>query len=252
MPVSPLAVISERARVGANVTVGPFAVIGEAVIGDGCVIHPHVVIADGVRLGREVEVFPGAFLGKEPKGAGAVARKPEFEPVLHVGDGCSIGPHAVLFYDVHIGSHTLLGDGASIREKCRIGSRCIISRYVTVNYNTTIGDGTKIMDGTHITGNARLGEGVFVSALVGTANDNLMRAGYGGHVVGPTLEDGCVVGLGASILPAVTIGKDATVGAGAVVSRTVEAGCVAIGVPARTVRPAPARPDTGEGAVDPD
>lgn len=230
------AVISPDAVIGENVSIAPFCVIGNAVIGNNCVLHPHVVIADDVRLEDGVEVFPGAFLGKEPKGAGALARKPEFEKKLVIGAGSSIGPHAVIFYDVVIGARTLIGDGASVREKCRIGDSCIVSRYVTINYNTTVGDGTKIMDNTHITGNAVIGNNVFISTMVGTANDNLVRAGYAAHVVGPVVEDGAVVGLGASLLPNVVIGQGATVAAGAVVTKNVAAHTLVAGTPARFVR----------------
>lgn len=230
------AVISEKAVLGKNVMVMPFAVIGAAIIGDDCVIHPHTVIADGVVLGKSVEVFPGTFIGKEPKGAGALARKPEFEPVVTIGDACSIGPNAVVFYDVAVGNNTLLGDGASIREKCSIGSFCILSRYVTVNYNTSIGSHTKIMDNTHITGNAVIGDRVFISLMVGTTNDNVVRAGYSAHVQGPIIEDDVVIGVGASLLPAVRIGAGATVGAGSVVTKDVAPHTLVAGVPARFVK----------------
>jgi len=230
------AIVDTDASIGKQVIIGPFSVIGKSSIGNGCVIHPHVVIADGVSLGARTEVFPGAFLGKEPKGAGALARKPEFDLHVIIGEECSIGPHAVIYYDVEIGSNTLIGDGASIREKCHIGSKCVLSRYVTVNYNTKIGDRTKIMDNTHITGNAVVGSDVFISLMVGTTNDNIVRAGYSSHVSGPIIEDEVVIGVGANLLPAVRIGKGATVAAGSVVTKDVEPKTLVAGVPARFVR----------------
>lgn len=231
--IHPTAVVSSSAIIGDGVSVGPFAVIGAATIGRGSVIHPHAVIADGAELGEAVEVFPGAFIGKEPKGAGATARKPAFRPVVNVGDRCSIGPHSIIYYDVVIGPETLIGDGASVREQCRIGSRCIISRYVTVNYNTTVGDRSKVMDLSHLTGNMSIGEDVFISTMVASANDNRITAGYGEHCVGPTIENGAVVGAGAILLPGTTIGAGAVVAAGAVVTRDVAAGDKVFGMPAR-------------------
>jgi acetyltransferase-like isoleucine patch superfamily enzyme len=134
----------------------------------------------------------------------------------------------VIFYDVEIGENTLIGDGASIREQCRIGSRCIISRYVTINYNTHIGDRTKIMDLTHVTGNCSIGNDVFISITVGMTNDNMPGRGTydENRVKGPTIHDGAVGGAGATLLPGIVIGKSAIVGAGTVVSRDVAAGDV--------------------------
>ena len=233
--VHPTAVLAPEATIGEDVRIDAFAVIGKAVLGRGVHVHPHVVIADGVSIGADTEVFPGAFIGKEPKGAGATSRAIDFQPVVEIGGECSIGPHVVIYYDVKIGSNTLLGDGASIREQCTIGSRCIISRYVTINYNTTVGNNVKIMDLTHLTGNMIIEDDVFVSILVGTTNDNVVRSGYGDHVKGPHIEEGAVIGVGASLLPGVRIGREATVAAGAVVTKNVEPGEMVVGIPARAL-----------------
>lgn len=236
MSIHPSAIVDAEALIGEGVVIGPFSIIGKASIGRNSVIHSHVVINDGVEIGAGVEIFPGALVGKEPKGAGALARTPEFERLVKVGDECSVGPHSVIYYDVIVGGNTLIGDSASIREKCRVGEKCIISRCVTVNYATTIGSRTKIMDNSHITGNAVIGSNVFISTMVGTTNDNLVRNGYSDHVVGPVIEDDVVIGVGASLLPAVRIEHGATVAAGSVVTKDVAPGVLVAGVPARFVR----------------
>ncbi|MFN7154908.1 MAG: glycosyltransferase 61 family protein [Acidovorax sp.] len=231
--IHPSAIIHPEAILEEGVVVDPYAVIGKAVIGRDTRIHAHVVIADGVRIGDAVEIFPGAFIGKEPKGAGALARTPEFERFVEIGSSSSIGPHAVLYYDVRIGHNTLIGDGASIREQCRIGSFCIVSRYVTLNYNAHVGDRTKIMDNTHITGNCRIGNDVFISIHVGTTNDNVISGSYADHIAGPVIEDGATLAVGVSVLPGVVIGAHAMVGAGAVVTRDVAQGATVMGIPAK-------------------
>jgi acetyltransferase-like isoleucine patch superfamily enzyme len=236
--ISPLSVV-ETETIGTNVIIQEFAVIrSDVVLGNNVIIHPNVMINSGVILRDGVEVFPGAVIGKEPKGAGALARIPHFERRVSIGENSSIGPHAVIYYDVTIGSNTLIGDGASIREQSLIGSRCIISRYVTVNYNTRIGDRTKIMDLTHVTGNCTIGNDVFISLTVGMTNDNLSHSGEyeESRIKGPTICDGAIIGAGVTLLPGVIIGEKAFVGAGSLVSRDVPPGSLVMGVPARIVR----------------
>jgi acetyltransferase-like isoleucine patch superfamily enzyme len=236
--INPYAIVQTE-DIGDGVDIAEFAVVRSDVrIGRGVRIHPHVVIESGVELGDGVEIFPGAHLGKPPKGAGATARTMEFERRVRVGSGTSIGPHAVIFYDVTVGADTLIGDGASIREKCRIGSRCIIGRYVTMNYNSTVGDRTRIMDLTHITGNCTVGDDVFISVLVSTTNDNEMvsRSYAEGKNIGPHIGDKASIGAGASLLPGIRIGEGALVGAGSVVTKDVDPYALVMGVPAKFVR----------------
>jgi acetyltransferase-like isoleucine patch superfamily enzyme len=236
--ISEHAVVQTR-DIGEGVAIGEFCVIrAGAQIGNGVVIHPHVVIESGVTIGDGAEIFPGAYLGKEPKGAGALARPLAFERRVHIGAGSSVGPHAVIFYDVEIGANTLVGDGASIREQCRIGSKCVIGRYVTVHYNTTIGDRTKVMDLTHVTGNCKVGSDVFVSLHVAMVNDNAIgREGYSeAHVRGPTIGDGAAIGAGAILAAGVTVGQGAVVGAGSLVTGDVSPMTMVVGMPARMIR----------------
>lgn len=226
-------------NIGKNITVHEFVIIREnVIIGDNVIIHPHVVIENGVTIGHNVEIFPGAYLGKVPKAAGALARKPFYEERISIGDDSSIGTHATIYYDVTVGNCTLIGDGASLREQVKVGDYSVIGRYVTVNYNVVIGNKVKIMDHTLLAGNMVIGNDVFISGCVGTATDNSMgRAEYDeSHIVGPTIEDGAVIGLGAIILPNVRIGTGVIVGAGAVVTKDVMDGTVVMGMPARVVK----------------
>lgn len=238
MSIHPSAIV-ETDRYGRNISVGAFCYIAkDVVLGDDVVIHPGVVIQSGVTIGNGVEIFPHAVIGKEPKGAGALSRKPEFERRIEIGESCSIGPGAVIYYDVAIGRNTLIGDNASIREQCRIGDYCIISRCVTLNYAARIGNHVRIVDGTHITGKMVIEDHVFISTLVSSTNDNALGAhGYKeDSIKGPLVRSHAMIGAGAVLLPGVEIGTHAIVGAGAVVSRDVAPHTMVMGVPARFVR----------------
>ncbi len=233
--IGPFAVLAASASLGSRSILHPHAVIASgARVGEGCRIHSHVVIGDGVELGAGVEVLPGAVIGRAPAGAGATAKEPEFESRLTIGEGCSVGAHATIYFGVTIGPHCLIGDCASIREGARIGARCIVSRCVTLNYDVTLEDGVKVMDNTHLTGGMTVGAGAFVSAAVVSTNDNEPTASLAGREVrGPRISPRAVVGAGAVLLPGVEIGEAATVAAGSVVTRDVPPGATVLGTPAR-------------------
>jgi acetyltransferase-like isoleucine patch superfamily enzyme len=236
--ISDLAVV-ETKNIGNNVTICEYAVVRNNVtVGDGVIIHPFVAIEENVEIGDGVEIFPGSYLGKIPKGAGATAREITYEPWIKIGDGCAIGPNAIIYYQVEIGSNTLIGDGASLREQVSVGSKCLIGRYVTVNYNTTIGDNSKIMDSTHITGNCKIGNNVFISVLVSTANDNdlLSREYREEQVVGPTIDNNATIGTSSIILAGIHIKKGGYVGANSVVTKDVDENTLVVGSPAKYVR----------------
>ena len=236
--------ISKKATVqtesiGKNVEVWENVVIREGVvIGDDVVIHPNVIINSGVEIGDGVEIFPGAYIGKPPKGAGATIRPIKYDEFVKIGSECSVGPNSVIYYDVIIANNTLIGDGASIREQCRIGCRSIIGRCVTMNYNVKIGNRVKVMDHTWLAGNMTIGDDVFISGGVLTSNDNEL----GGHgyrdeeIVGPSIDDKAMIGAGAILLPGVRIGAGAIIGAGAVVTKDVPPRKVVMGIPARIMK----------------
>lgn len=241
--ISQTAVV-ETSDVGAGTNIGEFAVVRAGVrLGEGVVVHPHVVIEPGVVIADGTEVFPGTYIGKEPKGAGATARLPEFEKKVTIGANCSIGPNAVIYYDVSIGEHTLVGDGVSIREQCAIGRRCVVGMHVSVDRAVEISDRVKIMDLTHVVGKTLIEEDAFIAPGVSMANDPFIgtRGFEEKYIRGVTLRKGAVVGVGATLLPGVEIGERAAVAAGALVDRDVPAHRMAAGSPAKHYKKIPAK-----------
>lgn len=237
LTIDPTAQIATGVILGAHVVIGARVKIGPATkIGNGVVIHDETV------LGAGVNVLDNAVLGRRPQGVGSMTRAPRTDlGPLQIGDGCVVGACVVLYRGTTIGRDTLLGDLSSIREECTVGDNSIIARGVTVNYNTRIGSRVKIQDNTHLTGNMIVEDGVFVSVLVATANDNAMDRGphdpskFGG----PIIRRGASIGAAAVLLPGITIGEYAVVGAGAVVSYDVPPRKLVAGNPARVVKDVP-------------
>lgn len=220
-------------------SISPLALIEPGVrLGRRVIIHPFACLYAGSEIGDDCEINPGAFVGKAPKAPGTLLRPLRFEPRLVLGDSVLIGPHAVIYYDVEIGARTLIGDGVSIREQCRIGARVKIGPNATLNYNVQVGDDSQISNLVHVAGNTRIGRRVFIAAGVSMANDNSFGRASAEPIRrdGPWIDDDCRIGPGAVLLPGVHIGPRAIVGAGAVVSRDVAPDTLVMGVPARPVR----------------
>ncbi|MDZ7634087.1 MAG: DapH/DapD/GlmU-related protein [Bacteroidales bacterium] len=185
-------------------------------IGNNVIIHPNVVINEGVRIADGVEIYPGAIIGKQPQGSVSSTENLIFLWMLKLAQNTSIGPNSIIYYDVIIGADCLIGDAVAISEKCIIGPRCIIGRNVSLLYNVIVGECTKIMTNSHITGNSIVGRDVVIGVGVNSVNDNNFGStGYDRKEInGPVIEDNVKIGAGATLLPNITIGKNAVVGAG--------------------------------------
>jgi len=226
-------------QIGENVSISEFCVIRPNVkIGNNVIIHPHVTICEGVEIDANVEIFSGVVLGKEPKSPDLLARRIDFVKSVFIGENSSIGPNAIIYYDVVIGNNCLIGDAVAIREKCIIGNRCVLGRHVSLNYNVVIGEGSIIMANSHLTGNTNIGKKVFIGVGVQSANDNYFGAnGYDvAFTKGPTIGDNAKIGVGAIILPNIQIGENALIAAGSVVTKNVDRNSMVMGVPAKHIK----------------
>ena len=150
-----------------------------------------------------------------------------------------------------ISGSVILEEGVTIFHRdlvnlygCRIGSGTKIGAFVEVQKNAIVGKSCKISSHSFICEGVEIGDGVFVGHGVVFTNDLYPRA---------TTEDGTMqndadwavlptrvrhrasIGSGATILPNLTIGVAAIVGAGAVVTRDVPDYAIVAGVPAAVI-----------------
>lgn len=146
--------------------------------------------------------------------------------------------------EAQIGSGTRVWHLVQIREGVIIGKNCIIGKDVYVDFDVKIGDNVKIQNSALIYHGATLEDGVFIGPQVCLTNDRMPRAitsdgkikGNNDWVVGPILvKYGASLGAGSLILPDVTVGSFALVGAGSVVTRNVPDHGLVVGNPARLV-----------------
>jgi acetyltransferase-like isoleucine patch superfamily enzyme len=232
--------VHKTAQLGRNVVL-----MDDVEIGEGCVVGNNVVMHPKVSLGKGVTIHDNAVLGRLPQSAGNISRAliNDYRP-LAIGEGSVIGACTVLYTATRIGRSVLICDLSSVRESCDIGELVVLGRGVMVQPETRIGARTRIMDMCHLPGDMIIEEDVFFSALVGSASENSLGRSEDESTLrrgGPHIKRGAYIGLGAKMLPLTTIGENAVVGAGALVTKDVPAETVVMGVPARVVRKVPPR-----------
>jgi len=204
-------------------------------------IHPTAIVYPGTKLGEGVKVLEHAVVGKQPALSPRSTAKREELPPAEIGDGTIVSTGAVVFAGAKIGARVILGDQACVRERVVVGDDVVIGRGSLVENDTTIGAMTKIQAEAYITAYSTLEEHVFIAPCVVTTNDNFMgRTERRRQLIeGPTIRRGARIGGGAVLLPGVEIGEEAFVGAGAVVTKDVQARMVVVGNPARVMRGVP-------------
>jgi UDP-2-acetamido-3-amino-2,3-dideoxy-glucuronate N-acetyltransferase len=136
-----------------------------------------------------------------------------------------------------------IGEGTSVWQfvvvlaGARIGKNCNLCAQVFVENDVVVGDNVTVKCGVQLWDGVTLEDDVFVGPNATFTNDPFPRSKIYPEKFGRTLvKRGASIGANATILPGVTIGERALVGAGAVVTKDVPAGAVVVGNPARVVR----------------
>ena len=201
-------------------------------IADTAIVYPGTIVPD------DCTILDYAVVGKQPAlSARSTARREELPP-LELGAGTVVSTGAIVFAGTRIGARVIVGDQACVRERCELGDDVVVGRGSLVENDTTVGPRTKVQAMAYVTAYSTVEEDVFIAPCVQTSNDNFMGRTEERHGLrkGPTIRRGARVGAGAVLCPAVEIGEEAFVGAGAVVVKDVPPRVVVVGNPARVLR----------------
>lgn len=138
-----LRVIHPNAKIGKNVTIGPFTVIEEdVVIGDNCWIGNGVTIYNGARLGEECKIFPGAVVSAIPQDLkfGGENTTLELGNGVIVREYCTLNRGTKALGATRIGDKSLLMAYVHVAHDCIIGERCVLANNVTLAGHIEVGN----------------------------------------------------------------------------------------------------------------
>jgi len=160
MKIHPTAIISDGARLGAGITVGPYAVVeSETIIGDRTEIRAHACVKRFTTLGEDNVIYEGAIIGGEPQDLGFSP----CESLLRIGDRCSIREGVTIHRGTQAGSATVIGDDcylmayAHVAHNCRLGDRVILANNVALAGYVEVSDRVFISGGVVVHQFCRLG-----------------------------------------------------------------------------------------------
>ena len=150
--ISDKAVISPKAVVGTNVSIGPFSIIEDGVtVGDNSEIHSSALIHSGTTLAKGVRVFHSAIIGGEPQDLKFTGEKTSVE----------IGENTV------VREFATISRGTKARNKTVVGSNCYIMSYVHIPHDSIIGNNVILSNAINMGGHVVIDDWAIVGGMVG-------------------------------------------------------------------------------------
>ena len=188
-------------------------------------------IFKGVMLGEGTVVEDFCVIGTPPRG------RTEGELPTVIGANSMIRSHTVIYGGNRIGDNFQTGHKTNIREENEIGNNVSVGTLSVIEHHVKIGNNVRIHTQAFIPEFTLLEDEVWIGPNVVITNAKYpLSPGVKETLEGPTIMKGAKIGANATILPGITIGKCALVGAGSVVTKDVPDGAVVVGNPAKIIK----------------
>jgi len=170
--IHPTAIIDQGAKIGKDVYIGAYSIIGSCSIDENSCLYDNVIIRDGVTIGKNVIIQSGSIIGNPGFGFvkendGKLIRFPQIGNVI-IENNVEIGSNTCI--DRGAFSDTIIGSGSKINNLChiahnvRIGNQVIITALVNISGSTIIGNYVWIGPNSTLKGHQIIGDNVIIGA----------------------------------------------------------------------------------------
>lgn len=189
------------------------------------------IIYPNVKIGRNCIIEDFVIIGVPPKDYNAG----ELETII--GDEAIIRSHTVIYAGNKIGNNFQTGNKTNIRELNEIGDNVSIGTLSVVEHHVKIGKGVRIHSQAFIPEFTVLEDDCWIGPNVVITNAKYPKShGVKEELKGAHIKRFAIIGANSTLLPAITVGENALVGAGSVVTKDVPTCAVIIGNPARIIK----------------
>ena len=180
-------------------------------------------------IGQNQNIDPLAVIGE------VTVRKIK-DKTLRIGENAFIRSGSIIYEGTSIGNNFNTGHYVIVREENKIGHNVSIWSHSIIDYGCKVGNNVKIHSQVYVTQFTIIEDNVFLAPGVITGNDLHPGCEKSRECLkGPIIKKGAQIGLNVTLLPYITIGERALIGAGSVVTRDIPAGKVAYGNPAKVI-----------------
>ncbi|MFC2175098.1 acyltransferase [archaeon] len=132
-----------------------------------------------------------------------------------------------------VGSNTKIWDDKGLWGEYEIGDNCVVGKFVEIGNNVKIGNNCKVEAFAFIPPGVTIEDDVFVGPHVCFTNDKKPKATGEWEISETLVKKGASIGANSTIMCGITIGENALVGAGSVVTKDVPPGQTVVGNPAK-------------------
>lgn len=207
--------------------------------------NPNTIIKDEVRLGKNVIIEEFSIIGILPLNSSE-----KLSPTK-IGPNSTIRTHTVIYTDNTIGKIFFAGHNVMIRESNIIGDNVSIGSHSVIEHHIIIEEGVRIHSNVFIPEYSILEKSCWVGPSVTLTNATYPKSDKAKkNLIGPKIRRGAIIGAGATILPGISIGNNALVGAGSVVVDDVPDNYVVVGNPAKFIKYIFDIPDYGRSLLE--